>query len=131
MSSASLTTRKMSDRHEDDIASILDGTKTRGSGSTWHDKADGHQRTSEGHYRFAWDGKSTLGKSIGVSVEMWKKIKEQSGMLEPAIPLRFYADERLTKVYADLIVVDVEVFAEMQRDANEYRRMVDEGVITT
>lgn len=127
--SASLTTRKMSDRHEEDLASVLDGRKTRASGSTWHDKADGHQRASEGHYRFAWDGKSTLGKSIGVSIDMWRKIGKDSGHLLPAIPLRFYADARLTMAHADLIAVDLEVFAQMQRDANRYRALLDEGAL--
>ncbi len=120
-------TRKMSDRHEDDLADVLDGIKTKNSGATWADRSDGHQTHSEGHWRFAWDGKSTLGRSIGITREMWLKIGEQSRGLLPMIPLRWYRDERLTAVDVDLVAIDLETFAEIQHDANAYRAMLDVG----
>lgn len=123
------TTRKMSTRHERDVAEVLDGDQTRGSGSSWIDKGDGHQRHREGHYRFTWDAKSTLGQSLSVTREMWTKIEGQAVSMFAAIPLRFYTDERLTTVAADLIVVDLDVFAAMQRDANAYHQMIEEGVV--
>ncbi len=123
----SLTTRKMSDRHEEHLADVLDGVKTKASGSTWADPSDGHQTASEGFWRFAWDGKSTLGKSIGVTREMWAKIEEQSRGLIPMVPLRWYGDQRLTRVDLDLVVIDLDTFAQMQADANRYRAMNDVG----
>src|SRR5690242_1814277 len=100
---AASNTRKMSARHEDDLVDLLGGTRTRNSGATWADQADGHQINQEGHYRFTWDGKSTLGKSIGVTVEMYGKLCEQARGLIPMLPLRWYRDNRLTKVDLDLI----------------------------
>lgn len=116
----SLTTHKMAARHEAHLAAFLGGRKTRGSGNQAFDQGDGKQPYREGEYTFCWDGKSTLGKSIGISREMWAKISEQSHWARPLIPLRFYADERLTKVDADLVVCDLGDFAAMQEDANLY-----------
>ena len=120
-----LTTRKMSDRHEQDLAEALDGQRTRNSGAVWSDQSDGHQIHSEGYWRFAWDGKATLGKSISITREMWAKLGEQCRGLNPAIPLRWYANQRLTAVDIDLIAVELETFAAMQTDANAYRALLD------
>lgn len=70
---------------------------------------------------------STLGKSIGVTVEMWQKITEQSRGLLPMIPLRWYGDNRLTKIHLDLVAIDLDTFAEMQNDANAYHRIINTG----
>ena len=123
------TTRKMSDRHEEDLVAVLGGQRTRNSGAVWSDQMDGHQAGLDQHYKFAWDGKATLGKSIGVSREMWNKAVEQSRHLLTAIPLRFYADTRLTKVDIDLIALDLETFAEILADANKYRLIDEIGCI--
>ena len=117
------TTRAMSDRHEDHLAEVLAGRKTRGSGNQFRDQMDGKQSYREQHYTFAWDGKATLGKSISVTREMWAKAQEQAHWATPILPLRFYANERLTQVDADLVVVDLDTFAAMQRDANAYHRL--------
>jgi len=89
MASASLRTRKMSDRHEDDLVTLLGGTKTRNSGAVWSDPADGHQMGLDQHWRFAWDGKSTLTKSVSVTLDMLAKLREQCRGLEPMLPLRW------------------------------------------
>lgn len=126
----SLTTRKMSGRHEQDLAAALDGRVTKGSGSTFRDQADGKQEYGSAAYVFAWDGKSTLGKSVSITREMWAKIVEQAHWALPALPVRFYRDERLTQVDLDLVAVELETFAQMQRDANAYRRVRDAGCLT-
>lgn len=130
MSSASLTTRKMSIRHETDLAETLDGTRTKNSGAVWNDQSDGHQLASEGHWRFAWDGKSTLGKSIGITRDMLTKLREQCRGLEPLLPLRWYRDDRLTEVDEDWVALELETFAQMQRDANAYRALKEQGCLT-
>jgi hypothetical protein len=115
------TTRDMSDRHEDHLAAVLDGRKTRGSGNQSRDQMDGKQSYREQHYTFTWDGKATLAKSISVTRQMWAKAKEQAHWAVPILPLRFYANERLTAVEADLVVIDLDTLAEIQRDANAWR----------
>lgn len=114
----------MSSRHEHDLVVVLDGKGTLNSGATWRDPSDGHQTLLDQHYRFAWDGKSTLGASIGVTKEMWSKAVEQSRNLDTLLPLRFYANERLTEVDLDLVVLDLDVFAQVLADANTYRAML-------
>lgn len=114
---SSKTTRDMSHRHETHLADVLDGRMTRGSGSTWHDKADGKHRHGTRTYAFAWDGKSTTGKSIGVSVAMWDKIVEDADGMIPMIPLRFYADTRLSRVTLDLVALELDTVVELLEDA--------------
>jgi len=124
---ASRPTRDMSDRHETDLVAVLGGERTRNSGAVWSDQGDGHQTGLDQHWTFGWDGKSTLSKSIGVSLEMWEKLTEQSRGLEPLLPLRFYANTRLTQVTLDLVVLELETFSQILDDANAYRKMQEIG----
>jgi hypothetical protein len=117
-------TRAMSDRHESDLAEMFEGRMTRGSGNQARDQMDGKQAYRSQHYVFAWDGKSTLGKAISVTREMWEKAKEQAHWATPILPLRWYANERLTEVAADLVVLEAETLADLQRDANAYRTLL-------
>lgn len=112
----------MSDRHESHLAALFEGRMTRGSGNQFRDQMDGKQEYQSGAYVFAWDGKATLSKSVSVSLDMWRKAVEQAHWAIPIIPLRFYGNERLTQVEADLVVIEAETLAEIQRDANNYRR---------
>lgn len=122
-----LTTRKMSNRHESDLVNLLGGEGTKNSGAVWNDQADGHQTGLEQHYKFSWDGKATLGKSIGVTREMWNKLQVQCRGLDTLMPLRWYANDRLTAVDIDLVVLDLELFAQILADANTYRAMKETG----
>lgn len=123
------TTRAMSDRHEDHLAEVLQGRKTRGSGNQFRDQMDGKQSYREQRYTFAWDGKATLGKSLSVTREMWAKAQEQAHWAIPILPLRFYANERLTQVEADLVVVDLDTLAEIQQDANRLHQIREAGCL--
>ena len=104
------TTRQMSDAHEHYVADVLGGRVAKASGAQFNDQMDG--RHDDGRWRFAWDGKATLGKSIGVSRDMWSKAIEQSHGARPLLPLRFYDDYRLTSGL-DLVVADLNDLAEM------------------
>lgn len=104
--------KKMGDAHERRMAEVLRGRQTRGSGNQAHDQMDGKHTRLGSRYAFAWDGKSTLGKSIGVSREMWRKACEQAGDRLPMLGLCFYDDERL-RGYTDLVVVKMSDFADM------------------
>lgn len=118
-----LTTRKMSDRHETDLVALLGGERTRNSGAVWSDQGDGHQTGLDQYWRFGWDGKSTLGESIGVTRKMLAKLREQCRGLEPMLPLRWYANDRLTMVDEDWISVESETFAQILDDANRFRKI--------
>lgn len=120
------TTRDMSDRHEATLAEALGGRGTKNSGATWNDPTDGlHQRQTQA-WAFAWDGKSTLAKSISVSLDAWRKVTEQAYLNIPMLPLRFYLNARLTQ-WVDLVVVELDAFAEMREEAVKYRAIQEAG----
>ncbi|THA72457.1 hypothetical protein E6R60_26355 [Streptomyces sp. A0642] len=108
--------KDMGDAHEKHVAEKLNMRQPRGSGNQWRDPMDGRHNRLDTEWAFANDGKSTLKKSIGVSLDMWNKAVEQAGGERPLLTLRFYKDQRLTGVHADLAALDLDDFAEM-RDA--------------
>jgi len=105
------TTRQMSDAHEKYLANLIDGVRMPGSGNQWARQTDARNKRYTS-WPFAVDGKSTFGKSIGVSRSMWDKVVEQANGERPLLALRFYADERLT-VAEDLVVMSADDFAEL------------------
>lgn len=123
------TTRQMSDRHEEFLANLLGGRVVRGSGNQAHDQMDGKGHLQDQHYAFAWDGKSSLGQSIGVTRAMWAKAKEQAGMYLPMLALRFYRNNRLTEVDMELVCMEAETAADVIRDANLYRVIQEQGCL--
>jgi hypothetical protein len=116
----------MSERHEKHLVNVLGGRMTKGSGSTFADQGDGKQDYRSGQYVFCWDGKSTMAKSISVSIDMWEKIEEQAHWARPAIPLRFYSDRRGINTL-DLVVCSLTDFADMQTAANEITQLREEN----
>lgn len=128
--SASFTTRKMSDRHESDVAQALGGRLTRASGSVWQDKTDGKHNSEVTPYAFAWDCKATTGKSASISLSTWAKLEEQADGLLPALPLRFYADTRLTMSALDLVALRLDHFAEILDEANMMARVRESGCLS-
>jgi hypothetical protein len=117
----SKSTRDMSDRHEAFLAEIFGGRRTPGSGNQFSQQMDVRDSPSTPH-AMAWDGKATLGKSVGVTREMWEKARQQAGAQIPALALRWYSDERLT-VAQDLVVLDAHDFAAILEDARQYQRV--------
>jgi hypothetical protein len=113
----SLTTRKLSDKHEEFLVALFGGRRTKGSGNQWHNPMDGRTSSRTKRYAFAWDGKATLSKSVGVSLEMWRKAVEQAGDERTMLPLRFYRNESL-EVGLDLVVMSAYDAAEVIDDAN-------------
>ncbi|MEV7675170.1 hypothetical protein [Streptomyces sp. NPDC088752] len=109
----------MGDAHEKHLAETLGMRQTRGSGNQWRDQMDAkHDRTST-QYAFAVDGKSTLGKSVSVTRDMWDKAVEQAGGERPMLGLRFY-DSGALKVHADLVACDLLDFAELLEAAKAW-----------
>lgn len=117
------TNKRMGDKHEDFMHQLLGGRKTRGSGNQWQNPADGRHSRYETLYAFAWDGKSTLGKSVSITRSMLSKIKEQASPEIPMIGVRFYnpeAGERALKVDEDWVLVPLDTFAEILERLNHY-----------
>jgi hypothetical protein len=116
---SSVTTARMGELHEEHLAEINGGRKSRSSGNQWHDAADGRNSRDDA-FNFAWDGKSTLGKGITITLDMIAKIREQAGGERPEIGLRWYGSGDLTQVAEDWIAVRDVDFEEMKIAATAY-----------
>jgi hypothetical protein len=121
---------KGSRKHEEDFAELIGGTRVRGSGSQWHAKADAANQHFT-PFAFRGDCKCTQGQSISVSKAMIKKLLEDAGGERPALPLRFYANERLDVTY-DLVAILADDFGELlenAREAAELKARIAEAMI--
>jgi hypothetical protein len=116
-------TRDLSNLHEDFLADLLKGRKTKNSGAQWNDQMDGVNDPYEQPYAMAWDGKATQGKSVGVTRDMWAKAVEQSHGLITALALRWYGPGYALKPELDLIAVEAQEFAAILADARAYQQM--------
>lgn len=114
--------KDMGDLHEAHVNDRMSMRGTRGSGNQWRDQMDGRHNRLDTEYAFANDSKSTLKKSIGVSLDMWNKAKLQAGGERPMLTLRYYANESLRDVHADLAVADLDDFAELHQAAQNWEK---------
>jgi len=105
--------RKMSDAHESFLAEVFGCRVSPGSGNQWHKPADGRQNRYERSIAWCFDGKSTRGKSIGVSRAMLDKITVQAHAERPMIALRFYDDDHL-RGFEDWVCVRLDDFLELE-----------------
>lgn len=104
--------QRMAEMHEDYLARTLPGARrTRASGSQFNDQTDVRQDRRDRLMAFAFDAKATLNRSASVKLADWDKVVEQAHHEQPGLALRFYADESLTQVLADLVVIRAEDFA--------------------
>lgn len=109
--------KRMGDKHEEFLAALFGGRQTRGSGNQWTNPMDGRTSRMTTRYAFAWDGKSTLSKSVSVTRKMWEKAVEQAGGERPMLAVRFYDTESLD-VGLDLALVNIHDLAEVIERAN-------------
>src|SRR5579859_2239381 len=107
------TTQQMGELHEVFLAKINGGAKTRGSGSQWHDQGDGRDNHDR-PFAFCWDGKSTRGQQIAITLAMIAKIREQAQGERPQIGLRWYGNDALDQVTEDWIAITAADFEEMK-----------------
>jgi hypothetical protein len=126
--------QQMGDIHEADIPEWIGGQPQKASGSQWHAQGDAKNGEHLTPFPVTADGKSTLGKSIAVSRDMWRKIVEQTFNQDPALFLRFYKDESLRQVDIDLAVIAVRFFRELLEAARKWSVIEQEilwpGVLT-
>lgn len=115
--------KDMGDAHEAYVNDVLKMRGTRGSGNQWRDPMDGRHNRLDVRFPFANDSKSTLKKSISVTLAMWEKAKLQAGGERPMLTLRYYADASLSRVHADLAVVDLLDLAEMREAAEKWEEI--------
>lgn len=115
--------KRLADRHEQHVASMLGAKNSRASGSQWHDQADGRMSRYADQFAWAFDCKCALPqtKSIGVSREMWVKIEEQAHGNRPMIPLRFYSTSR-GDVFRDLVVITLDDLVELLEQSKNFPR---------
>ncbi len=104
---------RMGELHEEFLAVLNGGRKSKASGSTWKDQADGRGNELTEHFAFAWDGKSTRGQSIAVSRDMITKIREQAASERPQLGLRFYGTDDLQQVDEDWIAIPAADYGEL------------------
>jgi hypothetical protein len=112
-------TQQMGEKHEEYLAKINAGRKTVASGSKWTDPGDG-RNAHDLPYTFAWDGKSTHGKSLSVTLDMIAKIREQALGELPQIGLRWYATEDLREVHEDWVAVPGDAWEEILASARAW-----------
>jgi hypothetical protein len=112
----------MSDKHETDIAAALGGRKNRGSGNQWANPIDGRQNRYRRRFAWAWDCKATFQKSASITREMLKKLRDQAEGERPALPIRFYDNERLTS-HDDWVLIRMEDFMELNDVAWMYEQL--------
>jgi hypothetical protein len=111
----------MADMHEADMAQWIKGRLTKVSGSQWSDQMDVKNGSRDVSIPMAGDGKSTCGKSIAVSREMWEKaVLQTSPDLSTFLSLRFYGDETLARVSHDLVVLDSHTFVRLLQGARAW-----------
>jgi hypothetical protein len=109
---ANPTTQQMGEKHEVFLAEVNGGTRSKASGSQWDDPADGRS-PHDGPLAFAWDGKSTRGEGLTITLKMIAKIREQALSERPEIGLRWYANDNLDQVAEDWIAVPAADFREL------------------
>lgn len=110
------STHDMADRHEAFLASAIDGRRCPGSGNQSANQLDVRNDPRRQRYAFGLDGKSTMSRSITVTLDMWEKACMQAHDLRPGFGLRWYHDERL-RDSTDLIVVSAHDFESLLAEA--------------
>jgi hypothetical protein len=111
-------TQRMGELHEEYLAELNGGRKTRSSGNQWADQGDGYNHHDD-PFAFNWDGKSTKGKQIAVTLGMIQTQIENAQGERPMLGLRWYGTEDLREVTADWIAVQASDWGEVLETARE------------
>lgn len=122
--------RRMSDAQEAWLADRFGGRVSRGSGNQPTSPMDVRQHHREQEFAVAFEGKSTRGKGITVTEEMWNKAVEQSIGEQPMLALRWYHDDRL-RSFTDLLVIDpddYEALVDAARELKDVKKAIYDSV---
>jgi hypothetical protein len=115
---------RMADLHEAWFARLFAGVVHPGSGNQLANQADGRRSAHRFGLGWVWDCKSTLARSITVSLANWTKLTEQVGTDRPLMPLRLYLNNRLTEC-VDLVVMRPEDLIETLELLEEAERRLE------
>jgi hypothetical protein len=115
---------RMGDLHEAWFARLFAGVRHPGSGNHLGNQGDGRRSTNRFGLGWVWDCKSTLSKSITISLAMWDKLTEQAGTDRPLMPLRLYLNHRLTEC-VDLVVMQPDDLIETLELLEEAERRLE------
>jgi hypothetical protein len=115
---------RMGDLHEAWFARLFSGVRSPGSGNQLINQGDGRRSTHRFGLGWVWDCKSTLHRSLSVSLDMWDKLTEQAGTDHPLLPIRFYLNNRLTEC-VDLVVMAPDDLIETLELLEEAERRLD------
>lgn len=118
-------TTDMSSNHEAYVNDLFGFTPSPGSGNRENRPLDGRHNPGDMHFAFGADCKSTLGKSLSVTLDGWAKLRDQAHNLRPMMPLRFYTTGDLTQVRYDLAVVELDDLVELWGDAESFQGLCD------
>ena len=114
--------QQMGELHEVYLADVNGGRKSRASGSQWDDQGDG-RNGHDGPFAFCWDGKSTRGQQIAVTLAMIAKIREQAQGERPQIGLRWYGNDLLDKIAEDWVAVQAEDWRELLEAGRQWAEL--------
>lgn len=117
-------TAEMGRLHEEYLAALNAGRRSKASGSQWTDPGDG-RNSHDTPFALAWDGKSTKGKGITVTLDMIAKIREQALGEIPQIGLRWYANDSLRDVTEDWAAVPGSDWQEILAAAREWQALCE------
>lgn len=116
---ANPSTSEMGRRHEETAAGALGAVRSVASGSKWQNPADGRS-PHDSPYALAFDCKSTRSKSIGITLDMIRKLREQALGEVPVLPLRWYGTDDLTEVTEDWAAVPLAFLGEVLASARAW-----------
>jgi hypothetical protein len=114
---------KMSRLHEEFLAELVGGTRSKGSGNQWTQPADGRASRILNEYGWATEGKATCGQGIEITRKILEKLDEQAEGERPLIGLRWYADETLETVAHELVAMQA---ADLQEVLDDNARLREE-----
>jgi hypothetical protein len=109
----------MAELHEQFLAALTGGRKSRASGATWQDPGDGRDNRLTTAFAFAWDGKSTTTGTISVTRDMLAKLRGDAGGERPMLGLRWYGTEDLEQVAEEWVAVTAADFGELLAEARQ------------
>lgn len=117
---SSRTTVEMSRAHEAFLAELIDGRVCRGSGNQFNNQMDVRNQP---HVPFAvaLDGKSTMGKSITIDLDMIQKAYDQAHDLSAGFGLRWYHDETLRNT-TDWVAIPAEEYEDLLSTARHHSK---------
>lgn len=118
--------QKMSDGHELWIKELIQGSLTKGSGNQWHAQLDAKNGTRDVPFPIGAEAKATLGKSLSITRDLWRKLREQCFGEIPTWWGRFYRDETLRTSDLDLVALEADDFIPILKSARKWSEIEEE-----